>query len=330
VVEAEHHYIRALGLLGELPENVERDRRELELQLAVGPALIAFKGWAAPEVERAYTRAQELCDRLGDSPELFPALFGMWAMYLVRGELRGAYDLAEQLLRRAQRLSDRTLLLLAEFTLGTTSYWMGECLPAREHYEMAISIYDPERHRALAFRYLGVDPGVNCLLHAAWNLWFLGYPDQALKRSNEALVLAQRLSHPYSLAWAELFVLILRQYRGEARAVQENADGVIALCAEHGLTDFLAWASTLRGWAMAEQGRREEGVAQIKEGLVALRATRTELVRPYLLCLLAEACGETGRLDDARSALTEALAAADELENRTYEAEVIGSKASCC
>ncbi len=109
---------------------------------------------------------------------------------------------------------------------------------------------------------------------------------------------------------------------GEVRAAQETAEGLIALSAERGLTDYLARATTLRGWAIAEQGRNEAGIALIQEGLAASRATGTELYRPYFLCLLAEACMETGRLDDGLSASTEALPAADEHENRVYEAEM--------
>jgi predicted ATPase len=197
---------------------------------------------------------------------------------------------------------------------------MGELLLGKEHLEMAISLYDRERHRPLAFRYGGIDPGVGCLSYGAWTLCHLGYPDQALKRGNEARALAQ--GHPFSLAFAELVFGVLRQLRREVRAAQETAEGVIALSTEHGLTDWLAWATTLRGWAIAEQERNEEAIAQIREGLAVSRATGAELNRPYFLCLLAEACMGTGRLDDALSALTEALVAADEHENRHYESEM--------
>ena len=139
----------AIDLLQKLPDSPERIQRELLLQLALGPALIAVKGWAAPEVERAYTRARELCERLGDPPELFPALLGLWAVYYLRGELRKAYELAEQLLRRAQSAHDPALLLLAHLALGDTSFSMGELLLAREHLEMAISLYDRERPMAI-------------------------------------------------------------------------------------------------------------------------------------------------------------------------------------
>jgi predicted ATPase len=312
----------AIDLLQRLPDSPERIQRELLLQLAVGPALIAVKSPAAPEVEAAYTRARELCERLGDPPELFPALLGLWTVHLMRGELRRAYDLAEQLLRLAQSAHDPARMMYAQTALGETSFNMGELLYAREHLEMAISLYDRERHRSLAFRYLGFDAGVMCLCYSALTLWHLGYPDQALQRANETLATARGLSHPFSLAWAEFFVGVVRQLRREARAVQETAESLIALSAEHGLTDWLAYATILRGWAMAEQGHNEEGIAHIQEGLATSRATGTELARPGFLCLLAEACRETGRLVDGLSALTEALAAADEHEIRNYEPEM--------
>jgi class 3 adenylate cyclase/predicted ATPase len=317
LVEAERNYIRALELLSELPENAERDRYELELQLAVGPALIVLKGWAVPQVERAYTRARELCERLGDSPELFPALFGMWAMYLVRGELRTSYELAEQLLRLAQSAHDPALHLLAQTALGHTSYWMGKFLPARKHLETAFSNYDPECHRTLALNYLGIDTGVYCLCGATLTLCQLGHPDQALKLGNKAIT----LSNPVSLPYAELFVGFMRQYRREVSAALEMAESVIALSVEHGLSTLVP-AIILRGWATAEQGCHEERIARLQKGLARCRGAKFELFRPYFLCLLAEACLETGRLDDGLSALTEALVFANKNEEREHEAEI--------
>ena len=213
----------AIDLLQKLPDGPERIQQELLLQLAVGPALIAVKGFAAPEVERAYTRARELCERLGDPPELFAALYGLWVMHHIRGELRRAYELTEQLLQVALSKNEPTLLMNARQLLGVTSFYMGELLLSREHSEMAISLYDPERHRLLAIQY-GVDAGVGCLSFTALTLWQLGYPDQAVKKGNEAVALSRAVSHKFSLAFAEYFVGgILRQFRREASAAQEAA-----------------------------------------------------------------------------------------------------------
>jgi predicted ATPase len=310
----------ALDLLQKLPDSPERIHRELLLQLAVGPALIAVKGFTAPEVERAYVRAQALCERLGNPAELFSALVGLWIVHHMRGHLRRAHELAKQLLQLALSKQELPLLLYARQCIGITSFYMGELVSAREHLEIAISLYDPERSQ-LAFRF-GVDAGVGCLSFAAWTLWQLGYPDQALKRGNEVLALARARSHPFDLGFAESFVGVLRQSRREARAAQEIAETLIALSAEHGFPQFLAWATTLRGSAMTELGRTEEGIAQLQEGLASSRAAWAELWRPYFLCFLAEACKETGRLDEGLGALTKALAVADEHEIGFSKAEI--------
>jgi predicted ATPase len=198
---------------------------------------------------------------------------------------------------------------------------MGELLLASEHLEMAISLYSRERHRRRGFRRGGVDAKVNCLLYTAFTLWTLGYPDRALERGNECIALAQTLAHPFTLAFAENAVGQLHTWRREARPAQEAGERMMALSTEHGFIFWLAVSSILRGAAMAKQERFEEGAAQIQEGLDALRAAGAENGRPQNLSLLAEACMKTGRLDDGLVALTEALAAAGEHENRHYEAE---------
>src|SRR5713101_3065839 len=312
----------ATDLLQRLPDSTERIQRELRLQLTVAPAVMVVKGWASPEVVRAFARARELCERVGDTPEFFPALWGLWNMYWVRAEFRAAYELAEQLLRRAQSAHDPTLLVYAHLALGETSLYMGDLLSVRKHLEMAISLYDRERHRAVIFQYYGLDAGVRCLSLITPCLWHLGYPDQALGRINEALALAKGLSHPHSLAFAELWVGAVHLYRREAGAAQETAEALIAFLTEHRMTAFLPWATGLRGSAMAAQGRHEEGIVQIKEGLAGIRATGTEMSRPNFLCMLAEACRKAGRLDDGLNALTEALAPADEFEERSSEANM--------
>jgi class 3 adenylate cyclase/predicted ATPase len=309
-------------LLQKLPESPERIQRELLLLLAIGAASLAVRGNTAPEVEAAYSRARELCERLGDPPELFPTLWGLWLTHLLRGELGRAYELAEQLLSRAQSARDPALTMRAHLALGNTFLYTGHLLSAREHIELGISLYDPERDRPLTFRYGGTNAGVVVLSHASRVLWLLGYPDQALERGNEALALAQGLSQPASLAFARVFVGVLHQFRGEVRAAQENSESLIALCAEYGLTNWLAFATIVRGWAMTEQGRKQEGIAQIQEGLANTRATGwSEMYLPYSLSLLAEVFAETGRRDEGLSALTEALAIAEEHGNRHYEAE---------
>jgi predicted ATPase len=287
----------------------------------LGQALIPLKGYAAPEVEQAYTRARELCERLGDPPQLFPALYGLSSMYFVRAQLRSAYELAERVLLLAQGTNDLAQLLYAHAALGRTSFHKGELLLAREHLEIAISLYDRESHRALAFQFAGVDAGVSCLSYAAQTMWHLGYPDKALERVKEALALASGLYHPVSLAFAEYWVGLLYQLRQEPDAALQAVEGAIAVCTEHGFTLWLALATCLRGAVMAKQGRSKEGIAQIHEGLVAVRATGADLGRPTQLTRMAEAFMGIGRFDEALAAVRETLAAADENEDRQCEPE---------
>jgi predicted ATPase len=293
----------------------------LLLQLGVGPALFAVKGWASAETERAFTRAWELCELVGDSAELFPGLVGLWAIYLVRGDLKKSNELAERVLRLARVADDPALLLYARHILGVSSYYMGEVTLAAEHLEIGISISDPKRQGLLDSRYLGFDVRMGLLSMHAISQFSLGYADQALKRVFEALALAQTLSHPFSLAFAECWGGFVRQYRREVGAAQEVSESLIALSNEQGLADFLAWANNLHGWAISAQGRNDEGIRQMQEGVAASRVTGAGVFRPYFLTLLAEACMQTNRLYDGLNALTEALAIADEHENRHYEAE---------
>jgi predicted ATPase len=148
-------------------------------------------------------------------------------------------------------------------------------------------------------------------------------PIRLSRAGTEALALAQKLSHPFSLVFAQnIGVGILRQLRREARVVHEIADSAIALSVEHGLADPLAYATVLRGWAISEQGRNQEGIAQILQGLAGSRATGAEVLRPYLLCLLAEVYRDAGHFGEGLSALREALAAAGTHQNRAFEAEI--------
>jgi predicted ATPase len=163
---------------------------------------------------------------------------------------------------------------------------------------------------------------VICLVHAAWTAWYLGYPDQALQRNNEALAVAQELSHPFNLAFALACAAWFHQFRGEELLTQERAEAAITLSTEHGFPFYLACGTILCGWALAVQGQGEEGVAQIHQGWAAWRATGAGLWRPYWPALLAEAYGKGGQVEEGLTVLAEALAAVDKTGQRFCEAEL--------
>jgi adenylate cyclase len=184
------------------------------LQLTLGALLTATKGSAAPEVEHTYRHARVLCEQIGDREQVFPALRGLSLYYSMRLEHQMACALADQMLTIAQEAQDLGLLIEAYLRQGSTRLWIGEFLAARAHLEQAIALYDPQRHRAHALRY-GTDPGVACRLLAHQVLWILGYPDQALKRAQEACALAQGFSHVNTLGYGLACLPHIHYVRGE-------------------------------------------------------------------------------------------------------------------
>ncbi len=320
-VEAVNHLTKGLEVLMTLPDTVERAQRELDLQTTLGPVFMAVKGQSSPDTERAYARARELCQQVGETPQLFPVLHGLFRFYMVRAELQTTRDLAEQLFSLAQRAEDPALLLEAHRMMGLTMFWLGENSQSRAHFEQGLALYDPQQHRSHAFVY-GQDPGVACRSVVSWPIWVLGYPDQTLQSIHDALTLAKELTHPYSLVYALSMATRAYQLRGEALAVQERAETLIALSTEHGFPFWLAYGTILRGWALTVQGKGAEGISLIHQGLAAYRATGAELDRPYFLGLLADAYRKEGQPEEGLTVLVEALAKGETSGGPSWDAEL--------
>jgi predicted ATPase len=288
----------------------------LQLQLALYTALLPVKGETAPEVERACVRAGELSEQLDDRQAYFLSQLGLWTVYLMRSELAKAHQLAQQLWERAQNTS-HILVMYARIALGETQYYMGELAHAHEQLEEVIHLYDFERHSKLTG---AQNPGVIALSLVAPTLWTLGYPDQALKRRDEALALAQALSSPPNLVFALSYIAGLHRWRRESHSVEATAEQIIALSTEHGLNQSVPTAIAHRGWALAQDGNSEEGIALIQQSLAMVRAAGRELLRLYVHVLLAEAFIRADRLNDAVSALKEAASALP--KPHQWEAEI--------
>ena len=298
---------RGLALLHTFQETSERARHELPLQIALGMQLQVTEGYAAPEAERTYSRARALCEQIQEAKPLFPVLWGLWLFYKVRSELGKARELAERLFRLAERDQDPAQLLQVRQALAVTSLCSGEPAATREHMEQGIALYNPERHEGHTFLY-GQDPGVACLAFGSVALWLLGYPDQAVQRSRQAIALGRELGQPSTLALALHFAAMLWQHCGDAPSVQENAEAATAIATEHGLSFWLAGGLVMRGWALAEQGVRADGIAQMRQGLSAWVATGSQTYRTYFLGLLAEALGRDAQIEQGLSVLAEASA----------------------
>ena len=246
---------------------------------------------------------------------------GLWVFYLVRGESQTAYALGEQLLRAAQSVQAPALLLEAHYALGDTLFWLGELLPARAHLEQSLALYNPQQHRALASLY-GEDAGVFSLAYMSFLLWWLGSPQQAVQKSQEALTLAQEVSHMYSLALAPFYAAGVHQLRREGQAAQARAEEVLALTQAHGFPFWQMWGTICWGWTVAEQGQAEEGLAHMQQGLAAYQAAGAQRGVTWQLGMLAEAYGRSGHPDEGLTVVAEALATVHTTGERAWEAEL--------
>jgi class 3 adenylate cyclase/predicted ATPase len=318
-LEAVQHLTQGLTLLTTLPETPVRAQQELDLRIALGPALTVTKGYAAPEVEQNYARARVLCTQVGDTPQLLPILGGLSSFYSSRRELLTGRELAERLYQLAQRGATPSPLLEAHDILGFALWLLGDYTVALRHCEEGIALLDSVTQRSLAF-FQGDSPGMRCLGIAAIVLWCLGYPEQALLRIQEAQTLARELDHPNSLAFAHHLAALLYQRRREVHAVQAQAESVLTLATTHGFPIWMGYGACWRGWALAMQGAGEAGLALLREGLTALGAMGQALAQPLCLVLLAEAAGHVGQVEEGLHLLAEALAAFGERGDMLTEA----------
>ncbi|MGO9569092.1 MAG: AAA family ATPase [Desulfomonilaceae bacterium] len=318
-VEAVGHLKKALKLLARLPENSETTRKELDLQIALGPALMAIKGYAAPDVEEAYAKARTLCELLGDPSGLFDVLRGLWGVYIMRAELQNALELGKHCLALAERERSPAFSLWGHQMVGQTATHLGDLISAQEHFDQAIGMYDIRKRRTQ--RALQ-DPGVACLSYKAPVLWLLGYPEQALAASDKAVTLARSLTHPFSLAYALGVGALVCQFCRKPRETFEYAEAARNLGSEQGILYWSAVGGIVGTWALIEQGETQGAIARTRRALADYTATGSVLMRPYWLALLAEALAKGGDPQKGIKVLTKAEAIVETSGERLCEAEL--------
>jgi predicted ATPase len=282
---------------------------------------MATKGFAAPEVEQAYNRARYLCRQIGETPQIFPVLYALSLFHFVRAEHGMARELGEQLLSLAQNTQDSALLLEAHRVLMFTLFWLGELTTAQLHVEQGLALYDPQQHSTHAFHY-GSDPGVGCLYYASFILQALGFPDQAMRKCHAAIELAQRLSHPLSLASAYSARALLHQFRRDQQLTLERAETTIAFCHDQGIPFWSAMATANKGWALAEQGQIETGLVELQKGTADWQGLGARTMQPYWYALLAEIKGKAGDPEEGLHILADAIVESQQTGERLYEAEL--------
>jgi DNA-binding winged helix-turn-helix (wHTH) protein/tetratricopeptide (TPR) repeat protein len=322
--EAVAHFTAALDALTRVPDGANRRERELSLVVSIATMLMAVKGYAAPDTERAFARARALCDAMPESPNLHPVLRGLVSYHHVRAEFDEAHGLGELLLQRSAALPhDRILRVQAFYGHGATLFHMGRFDEARRHLEAALHDYDPATYREHLMVYGGYDPGVACSMWLAWTLTLQGRLDEAAEYDRQGLAIARRHADVFSLAWAHYAAGTTQQLFGDWGAAERASAEAVALAEEHGFPYVLGMALANRGWALVMQGHTSPGIQLVREGVATVAATGARLVRPSYLAMLAAADAIEGNRDSAAQHYDEALAEVERTGERLHEAGLL-------
>jgi tetratricopeptide (TPR) repeat protein len=302
-LEAIRHFERGVALLPALAQGRERDRREIELQLARGLSLFTTEGFVSDAAGEAYARAHELSEQLGDARQLFMAVFGLWVSANGKGGMAECRQFSHRLQQLTTADADDGLRLQAHHSAWTTCLFSGEPAAVREHCEVGRRLYDPERHRLHRQLYGGHDPGACALYMGAQAHWSLGYPDTGLAIGREVLALAERIAHPFTLGTALLMNAVLHLDRDEPEVALQQIEAAEALAEEQRI-GLVIEPQILRGAVMTAQGAFEEAVTHFRDGLSQPRAIQ---LRHYGVAWLAEALSHIGECHQALAAVGKGL-----------------------
>lgn len=319
--EALVHADHGLALLATQDGGAGRDAGELQLQLTRGSALLATRGFGAPEVEATYTRALALGIGLNDSVAIGPALSGLYNLYLTRAAFAQVQVIADQVLALVERQPDPVLSMLAHNVRGSAQLFAGEAAASLQHVARTLALYDADAHRHLAFSY-GEDPAVACHHYAALSSWTLGLAETAERHLTAGFAVARRLAYPFSEAQMLWLDALIAFDDGDLDRVDRSTLRLNVLCADHEFPLWLAGGQILRGGLLAGRGQHEEGRLLTDQGLLAWREAGTLLTLPHALAVAARVQAMSGRTDRALPLLVEALTMARRNGERWYEPEL--------
>jgi class 3 adenylate cyclase/predicted ATPase len=321
--EAIAHFRKALAAVQELPESEARARRELEIQMALGPTLLGI--WQMSEAGRAFERTLELCAQVGDERSRFNAFWGLWlSSQAVHVDVPRQRSLVREMFGLAQRFDDDGLRLQANHAGWATELMHGTLVRARQHVQDGLALYDMEKHRHHALQFSGHDPGVCAYCLGSLGMLLLGYPSAAAKSQRDGLALAERLGHAPSFANG-LFTgsTSLVYVAADPPAALDAADRLIAVATPLQLVAQIPVGTLLRGWALVHLGQKDEGLAEARRGLDEYARGPLRLFETFYRALHAEACLACGEHDEGLAAASEARTLAENSGERVWHAEIL-------
>lgn len=323
--ETIRHLSRGIELLQTLPEGLTRSERELVLQIELGMTLVATEGWGSHDAEAAYRRARELCEHIGELPQVFRVMRGLITFYAARAELGTAHELTERLMQLAEQSGESHLLLLAHQQLGILHYFEGHPTAALEQFEQAIELHEPSEHRHLTELH-GEDLGVFARIWMAWPQWLLGHPDQAVETSREALELGERVNHHFSLAYAFVWTAILHVMRREPGRARTMAERAIAICERQGFAFLLAEGQLVVAWSHLyeplDANAMSAAAAEFQECVTRVGGRGIMANGPMMIGYLANAYERAGQYAQALASVNAGLSLSQATGQMQWDAEL--------
>jgi class 3 adenylate cyclase/tetratricopeptide (TPR) repeat protein len=317
--DAMHSVNDALRLLATLPDSRERALEEITLLGIRGPLLAVTQGFASRELADTLNRGIELSKRVGEGPEMFTVMFGLWNFNHARNRLNDSKNLAEKLLNLSRLMNDPASQAAAHSALGSACLWRGEFGSARENLQTAIAIYNQDLERYLPMPQAAVVPSRAQL---AWGLWMMGCTDQSRALVEEALELAQKLGRPFSIAFALMYTIAISHLRGDYSNIRPQAESLIEIARESGFPYWSAVASMILGRVLVGEGSHDAGIVRMRQAMTTLLEAGGELVYNFALTLLAESYLEARDPQKGLAAITEAMSNIEKSNQRMHEAEL--------
>jgi predicted ATPase len=304
LMEANQHYNKALAILKTLPDTPDRAQMELPLQISLGQIASAIKGFGSQEEAQAFSRARQIAGQLDDAPQFFFILLGLWSTTNTHSEIKASRELADEMLRIAERDQSPLLEVWAHLAQAIEAYATGNFSGVEAHVERLRSFYNPDDHSWAPF-----DPLITVLGHATYALWQLGFIDQALRKSREQLELAQPLA-PANFAMARMTTCNLSMYLEDAESLLAAANDMLEIGAEQQLPSFMAWGTMYKGIARILQQNNAEGIATLTKGIGDYLASGTHSSLGWFLSRLAIGYAQAGDVDQALKTIADAFGAA--------------------
>jgi len=317
------HFRYGLALLRTMPESARRSRQELEFQLALGAALVLARGWGTGERAIAFARAVELSQHTGEITGILRAMTMQADQCRAAGECDRSRALGEQMLKLAGRTGEPLHLALAHYTVGVSLRFCGELLAARSHLAQCVALEDVQRDRDLTMFLGGADLGTMALSWLSEVLWGLGYPEQSLRCSQQALARATELAHPLAVGLTLVTAcLIPAAFIGGDRVIREHLAASAQVNAGQDNALFRVWQTVFHGWLQARQGETEAGTAAMRHGIATWEASGSRSGLPFQWTLLAETYLRSGQSAAGLVVVAEALDVVEQSGSRFFEAEL--------